>query len=198
MGSSRLLNVVYKELLVNDFIDNPKNPSKNEILWFVTNTSLSFMLVFSDELNEEEIYVIDNFTYIRDDLWNVSSSIQITVDNIVNDTSGNEVDLRPSDINININSRYLRDVIMFDIRLFYYVLKYRSCKLQLSMSDLKIKEILQNILSNCRNRLLKHNNMSLFFYLYILLRNLGYATKPYYSQLTTVHYDTQDTTIQNI
>ncbi len=46
IGSSRLLSVTNRDILIDDFIDNPIAPSKDELSDYMDITSLPFVVIY--------------------------------------------------------------------------------------------------------------------------------------------------------
>ncbi len=77
----------------------------------------------------------------------------------------------------------INNAVMYDSRLWYYVLKSRSSRLQLNIEDDRIKRIVHNEFSKTRDSLLEVNEAALLYFLILTLNNLGYPTGLYQSMI---------------
>lgn len=164
------------------------SPTKDEIIEFVINNELPFIMIYPRSCSFSRIVDVHVIQHVRgkgeNGLWSKHKSIElINDDNIVEFSKGSTL----TTINelITDDIKYCK---VFDIRLFYWVLKQRCIKF--NVSDSKVKGILYDIVWNTIHDLLDTNDiLSLFFYLYLQLMNLGCTTKQYWNKLTINSYE---------
>lgn len=199
INRSRLTNKIYKDLLIEDFISNPKLPSVDEVLEFADLTHLSFVMVAPTPMYLEDKSMYVNITvHDRRDLWVDLKYVRINDTTISESSIPSSVPSYLKDLLDNILTQLndvddISNLIIYDLRLWYYVLKSRSIKLDLDISDNKIKKILlNNILLRDRDFLISNNDIVLFYYLYMSLETLGYSIKSYFSALTIEYINKND------
>lgn len=177
MGNSRLLSRRERNILLDEFINNPVLPSSEEIIEYVDTTSFPFicMYTFNGDPSNREI-TIRTISDVAQEV-NVAYDRTVQMDNSYN--KANKIRRLKYMFN-NYN------MITFDPRTWFYVLKSRSERLGLLIDDSRIKRTIHIIFSKITDMLIDENKEELFYFMYSSLTNYGYPTGKYISHLKEI------------
>lgn len=181
--TSMLISTTYNNALKNEFINSPSLPTLKEISYFmVMTTRLSFVTVSiykSGSLMLKD-YIVENDNTHNTYFWISKNNIYIR-----NNSVQNPQGLRLKNA-LDIIAEEIHGTSIFDPRLWYYALRYRSDMLLLNLDDTLIKSVVVNIIHKINDELLEYGIKAAFCYLLLSLRALGVSIEEYRSHFNDI------------
>lgn len=176
LRNARLLSSTHKSMLLDEFIDNPSIPTTGEILKYNQVSLLPFSITYAIKLSNG-VMTIRKRRFVHN-MYQWTTMVEIYVSEHGN-VGMMELDSKPKIQHI-VKAALMNDSVILDAKLWYYVLKRRFSELNILVDDLRIKRIIQNIISRDRDELLKVHENALFIHLYDMLNLMGIFTGKYY------------------
>jgi hypothetical protein len=174
LTESRLINTIERDILIDEFVDNPMLPTEREIDEYYKQVLSYVVGSFDHHKNDRVVHIGIDYCWNRNTGCN-GFEVIVYDDGIVRDMSS-------TDLSYSVS--YIQDKSkIYDARILYYALKSRSIRLNLNINDTRIKHVVNNLISKIINMLLNFNETALFHYLLISLNVLGVPINKYYEVL---------------